>query len=86
MSLKLMECGHIGYAETKDGKPYCPICDCDKVVDDDFKVDLTGRKAKCWHCGNIVDSSYKLPFFEPKEKFNPKSEYDSYYCGCGGWD
>ena len=81
---RLMKCGHIGYGETTDGKPYCIICDCDIL--DDAPLDLTTRKARCPHCGKITQSSYNLPFFEPKEKFNPKGQYDSYYCGCEGWD
>ncbi len=79
---ELMKCGHLGYGKTKDNKPYCIICHCDKVSEE--KPSLTGRTARCSQCGKEVPSSYKLPFFELKEKHNLK--YDQYYCGCGGWE
>ena len=44
--------------------------------------ELDGRKAKCAMCGREKDSDYNLPFFE----YRPNEEYDSYYCGCIGWD
>ena len=48
---------------------------------------LEGRKARCHQhkrgCfGEFVDSSWNLPLF----KYMPNAEYDSYYCGCRGWD
>lgn len=85
MKKVLMKCGHIGYATDKNNKPYCLICNCDKIAEDE-KIDLKDRTASCYLCGKIAKSSYDLPFFEPKELFNPKSKHDSYYCGCGGWE
>ena len=41
-----------------------------------------GEKEKSDHCHCITDSDSNLPFFNHK----PNSEYDDYYCGCGGWD
>lgn len=82
----LMKCKHIGYGETIDGKPYCLICDCEEVAQENEIIDLTNRKARCWCCGKITESSYSLPFFQLKETFNPKADYDSYYCTCGGLD
>jgi hypothetical protein len=81
---KIMKCGHKGYSQTIDGQPCCSICNCKDVADEEDIIDLTGRKAQCPHCNKIVDSSYSLPFFTPREKYN--SEMDSYYCGCEGWD
>ena len=53
----LMKCGHTANAEYDNGKPCCLICspkrEAYEVVDD--KPDLTGRKAKCTDCGEIVD-------------------------------
>lgn len=61
----LMKCGHTANAEYDDGKPCCLICspkrEAYEVVDE--KPDLTGRKAKCTDCGEIVDSNWNLPFF-----------------------
>lgn len=79
----LMKCGHTANAET-NGKPCCLICAPKKEA---FEVitnlpDLTGRKAKCTDCDNIVDSNWNLPFFE----YRPNEEYDRFYCGCYGWD
>lgn len=82
----LMKCGHYSTAKTKNRQPYCLICDCCESSEVKDLKKLTNRLAKCWCCGKIRESSCDLPFFEPKEKFNPKSDYDSYYCGCGGWD
>lgn len=80
----LMKCGHTANAEYDDGKPCCLICspkrEAYEVVDD--KPDLTGRKAKCTDCGEIVDSNLNLPFFE----YCPDKEYDRFYSGCWGWD
>ena len=80
----LMKCGHTANAEYDNGKPCCLICSLKReayeVVDD--KPDLTGRKAKCTDCGEIVDSNWNLPFFE----YCPDKEYDRFYSGCWGWD
>lgn len=80
----LMKCGHTANAEYENGKPCCLICspkrEAYEVVDD--KPNLTGRKAKCTDCGEIVDSNWNLPFFE----YCPDKEYDRFYSGCWGWD
>ena len=76
----LMKCGHTANAETSDGKPCCVICACFELAEK--QPSLQGRKAKCSYCGKIVDSNYNLPFFEYKQE----QEYDSYYCGCRGWE
>lgn len=80
----LMKCGHTANAEYDDGKPCCLICspkrEAYEVIDE--KPDLTGRKAKCTDCGEIVDSNWNLPFFE----YCPDKEYDRFYSGCWGWD
>lgn len=59
--------------------------------------DLTGRRARCAYFGIVVTSRYdchgrncncivpstkSLAFFE----YRPVDEYDSYYCGCRGFD
>lgn len=76
----IMKCGHIANAETPDGKPACAICGCFDIADE--QPILRNRKARCSYCGKEVDSNFNLPFFE----FKPAEEYDSYYCGCGGWN
>lgn len=81
MKFRLMKCGHLGYGQTSDGRACCAICDCDEVADESSAKDLTNRKARCYCCGKVVNSSYSLPFFHTSE-----TEYDTYYCGCGGWD
>lgn len=44
---------------------------------------LEGRMARCtYNCGSKTQSKWELPFF----KYQPDNEYDSYYCGCFGWD
>ena len=80
-----MKCGHIGYGETTDGKPYCVICDCTEIKEE--CPDLTGRKAKCSCCYKITESSFGLPFFSQRKDYNEnENKYDSYYCGCEGFD
>lgn len=84
----LMKCGHTANATIED-RPCCAICvglTPDAEIVDEKLIDLTGRKAKCsqhrFADGGIVDSDLRLAFF----KHNPDAEYDSYYCGCWGWN
>lgn len=84
----LMKCGHTANATSADGKPICAICLGVKPGADEIakEADLTGRKARCSYygskCHSIADSNFSLPFFEHR----PDREYDSFYCGCWGWD
>lgn len=85
----LMKCGHSANSTKQiavdDEIPYCVICDCEEIVGEVDTFVTQGRKAKCCYycsCHNIVDSEPGLPFF----KMQPDQEYDSYYCGCEGWD
>lgn len=79
----LMKCGHASNA-TSEGKPACAICGCIDIIKECKGIEgLEGRKAKCSQCGkSIVNSKWELPFF----KHRPDREYDTYYCGCWGWD
>jgi len=43
---------------------------------------LEGRIAKCQDCGEREPSRPSLPFFW----YRPDKDFDSYYCGCYGWD
>lgn len=79
----MMKCGHTANAVSiRDGQkiPYCIICGCATIEPN--KPVLTGRKAKCIWCDQIRESDDHLPYFE----YKPNSDFDSYYCGCGGWD
>ena len=76
-----MKCGHTAQAHDEKGKPVCAICMCEEV--DNERPNLAGRIARCtYNCGHKTDSSFNLPFF----RHNPDKEYDSYFCGCEGWD
>ena len=83
----MMNCGHAANAtHSKTGQPVCAICsgltpDADIVV---ATPDLTGRSAVCGivTCLAAAPSSVELAFFE----YRPRQEYDTYYCGCRGWD
>lgn len=80
----IMKCGHVANA-THNGKPVCAICfglTPDAEIVADTTPDLTGRKAMCSQCGHETVSNENLPFFE----YRPNCKYDSYYCGCRGWD
>lgn len=87
----MMSCGHQANATcSKRGGltfhppiPCCVICDCVEVDSD--APNLEGRQARCM-CGNTRPSSERanLAFFEHRP--NHPEGYDSYYCGCHGWD
>jgi hypothetical protein len=53
----------------------CPYCGNETNI-------IVHKKAKCSYCKNIVNSNFNLAFFTIREN----SEYNSYYCGCRGWD
>lgn len=82
-----MGCGHTSNA-TKDGKPICLICygihngATVPIKEYNDTEGLEGRKAKCNMCDNKTDSNWRLFLFEHR----PHCEYDSYYCGCRGWN
>ena len=79
----MMKCGHTAnsYKIVKDKKiPGCVICNCFEVAES--KPSLEGRTACCTECNNTVPSSWDLPFFRYRED----AQFDSYYCGCHGWD
>ena len=80
MTKPLMKCGHIANAKDGNGNYGCAICGCHEIAD--LTPSLAGRKAKCTDCGRIVKSNENLPFF----KYQPDEEFDTYYCGCWGWD
>lgn len=94
----LMKCGHAANS-TLDGIPVCVICygirpGADQVVDD--RPSLEGRRAVCCYKNHLAryvrddkrgqhgmrPSSYDLAYF----KHQPDQPFDSYYCGCHGWD
>lgn len=80
----MMKCGHAANATSKrDGEvdlPCCAICVCFVVAEK--QPDLTGRQARCSCFRKEPSDPQKLAFFEHR----PESEFDSYYCGCNGWD
>lgn len=84
---KSMECGHAANSILSIGNnewvPACVFCYPDKkaTLIADKPPNLTNRKAQCPYCKRTVQSELTLPFFEHRP-----GEYDSYYCGCRGWD
>lgn len=89
----IMLCGCAANGTTKDGDPICVIhvgmlnkSNVDigrnvKVV----KTNYLNRKAICGQCRKdhtITPSTPSLPFFREEPDF----QFDSYYCGCRGWD
>jgi hypothetical protein len=56
--------------------------DDEPCVDNNFPI-VEVRMAQCaMNCGSTVPSDAGLPFFWSK----PDQPYDTYYCGCIGWD
>jgi hypothetical protein len=91
-TMPTMQCGHQGLG-TFEGEPVCLVCfpkpESMKLNAD--PPDVTGRRARCCYYGSRAkgrkctgeeDSHYGLPFFHHR----PGEEFDSYYCGCWGWD
>lgn len=77
----MMKCGHAANSMS-DGKPSCVICDGpDSLIVVDAP-NLTNREAQCAYCKKATPSSVTLAFFEAR----PNKPYDSFYCGCRGWD
>lgn len=87
----MMACGcrANGYMTAHLGVKYdppLPCCVVHGVIQQIEEPDLTGRIARC-SCGKTTPSDSteqwtSLPFFEHR----PDQEFDSYYCGCRGWD
>lgn len=81
--MTMLKCGcrAVGSLTTTTGErvPYCVTHDCGEVAPN---PDLTGREARCPYCKHVRESKTDLPFF----MYRPEAEYDSYYCGCRGWD
>lgn len=74
----MMKCGHTANATTNDGRPCCVICECYETRE---LPDISNRVMKC-SCGKTLPSDFSAPFFE----YRPNSDFDSFYCGCWGWD
>lgn len=80
MRCVLLKCGCVACAINGDGKPCCIEHNCVEI--DNNMPDLNGRKAKCVYGNKVVDSKYTLAFF----KLRLDKEFDSFYCGCYGWN
>ena len=70
---KCEERQHMYDREARDYKP-CELAEVDER--------LEGRMARCADCGGYEPSAPSLPFF----MYHEERGYDSYYCGCYGWD
>lgn len=84
---EMMGCGHAANATDGEGKPLCVTCyGIVPGAGDVVKTpDLTGREARCSYfsrCGTVAPSHTGMPFFGHR----PKAKFDSFYCGCRGWD
>jgi len=76
-----MKCGCVSSANTPQGEPVCIVHNCFEIAEYNLNM-LKKRKAKCDYCKNKKQSALDLPFFE----YKPEFDFDSYYCGCRGWD
>lgn len=85
--MPLMKCGCVSQAVRPNGDP---VCTSHMNLTPDAEIvaatvpDFGNRQAKCPYCGEFADSKNyeRLPFFEHR----PDKSYDSYYCGCRGWN
>lgn len=81
----LMACGHTSNGTDQNGKECCVICygiTKNATIPATNKPILSGRFAVCADCGRKIPSTLSLPFFE----YIPHKEFDSFYCGCRGWN
>jgi hypothetical protein len=79
----LMKCGCSASSKIKIDGCWVDACgthNCTEKVEN--PPSLNGRKAKCGYGDTVVNSNYNLAFF----KHSPNEEYDTFYCGCYGWD
>jgi len=76
----LMKCGCIAQGKTSNDKSIC-ITHMEKIPMED-PPDLSERVARCEQKCKSVQSSPDLPFFV----YQPDREFDTYYCGCRGWN
>lgn len=86
----MMACGHRANGEelTDDGPIACCVI-CAHRDRTDYRTvaenppDLSERKARCGSCRTLASSENPaLAFFS----YRPDHEFDSFYCGCRGWD
>ena len=83
----LMKCGHVANGKNEQGQDVCTICRCSEIVTACTGTKgLEGRFALCSQHKGIVNapvpSKWELPLFQ----YRPNEKYDTYYCGCWGWD
>ena len=88
MTSPMMKCGHAANAMLDEDGKKCPACAiCAGINPGAYVVDadapsLEGRFARCHGEKSQVPSSTELAFF----RHSPDREFDTYYCGHGGWD
>lgn len=88
MSKAMMACGHTASGViSESGKLCCAGCfgispEAERVVP--RPEGLAKREAMCPYCERRVpsDSRSAEAFFE----YRPDRDFDSFYCGCRGWD
>ena len=94
----MMKCGHAANSTTTiegEKRPACAICagisGGANLIVDEVGPDLSKRQARCGYAtssrceGTIIPSEQardKQAFFE----YRPDREFDSFYCGCFGWN
>lgn len=81
-----LACGCLSNAIDQDNNPACSTHDGLMDTSPAELPDLMDRKAVCtqhkFTPKKVVDSVITLPFFQ----YRPDMQFDSYYCGCWGWD
>jgi len=77
----LMHCGCVAQAVDGANRPVCLMHQCRKLAREQAP-NLDGRMARCTDCQRTTESSTSLPFF----KHHPTGGWDTYYCGCRGWN
>lgn len=82
MKQVLLTCGCVASAtDGRTGKPAC-LWHSSKPVEASKAPDLTGRKARCAQCGEAASSDLRLAYFQHR----PERDFDTYYCGCFGFN
>jgi len=76
----LLTCGHTSNSVDFLGQPACALCGHSKPAAE--PPSLVGRIARCHYGDKNCQSDYGLPFF----KLELDNDFDSFYCGCKGWN
>lgn len=97
--LPMMKCGHRAQGHNGYGEPVCVVCfglfpgAKEVMPDDEVKERIEGRMMRCSYrstsTGKPCENHANPRPSDPRAAFfssDPDADFDTYYCGCWGWD